>query len=139
MAMEVAEVGGFTQLSVLRSAEKSPHLVIKDVTAAAWVAPSSLIYSTSPLYGSPGLYRFDCDHMTSTVLVGPRNKTADYPNGTDYFELHAVPVSAQGKLYYYYAPEVDSVDFATFHSPKHLYRVGFDGKHLERVAVSIVD
>ncbi len=64
-----------------------------------------ILYSTSPIYGVAGIWRFDPKTEANSKLITV-GKNA-------YVELLDLDVSA-GRLRYYYAPHVDSVKFDTF-------------------------
>jgi len=109
-----------------------PHSVqVQDVSGVAWKSGSELIYSVSPIYGQPGIYVYDCIHQKNTRIVAPRNLNTHYPAGADYFELKGI--SNTDVIHFYYAPEVDDVDFAKFRSIRYLYQVKVDGSDMKRV------
>jgi hypothetical protein len=107
----IANLGGFHILEIIKDG-KVIHR-IDDINAMVWIDDNKVLYSVSPIYGNPGIFIFDCKEITESVLVSPVNLTFAYPNGTDYFEL--VEYSHLTKaFFYYYASDVNSVDFSTF-------------------------
>jgi len=105
--------------------------MVKDVTGIAWAGAKELVYSTSPVYGDPGLYLYDCESNRSKRILGPRTRDKAYPKGADHFELRGVS-NANSVLLFYYQPDVDSIDFNEFRTPGNLYQVQLDGKRFEK-------
>ena len=131
VALSVASMGGFW---VLRSGgEARGRLRVDDVNGMAWVGRHTLAYTTSPIYGVPGVYVYACGAPSPKRIVGPRTLSKAYPDGQDYFELHRVTTKEPITLYFYYAPNVDKVDFTKFRTPASLYQVRLDGSNFGRV------
>ncbi len=126
--LSVNDLGGFVVLSVTQMGTNIAE-VIKDVTGISWVTESLLIYSVSPIYGNPGVYILDCATKETKRIVAPKNTNAAYPNGTDYFELYRV---SGEKAYFYYAPDVNSVQFKEFRSRSFLYQSNLDGSETRK-------
>ncbi len=125
VTVSVSAMGGFKVLELSLASN------VEDVTGLYWISASELAYSVSPVYGRPGIYIYDCQHKQSHRIVRPKHIDAQYPRGADYFELSN---SKNGVIYYFYAPNVDDVDFANFRSEQFLYRVNQDGSRRQRVA-----
>ena len=106
------ENGGFNVLSI-RLDKQTPLMEVADITGVIWDSPNKLIYSVSPIYGFPGIFIFDCSDKQSRTIVKAINTDQAYPEGADYFELLQLE---DNKLLYYYAKDIDEVDFRTFRS-----------------------
>src|SRR5262249_37122570 len=97
----------------------------------AWASDNALVYSVSPIYGTPGIFMFDCASKETRRLVGPVTVDKAYPQGADYFELKKL--SPEKKLvYFYYAPDVDAVDFTQFRTDRNLFQVSIDGTEFQK-------
>ena len=109
--------GGFLQLFLGKDQGHLAHIA-DDVTAITWVTPHTLVYSVSPVYGSPGIYLVKCYRgRMPTLLVGAEHRDKAYPQGSDYFELSSIVKST---LNYYYAGNVDTIDFLQLRADKNL-------------------
>jgi hypothetical protein len=109
-----------------------PNLVqVEDVSGLVWRDGSQLVYSVSPIYGKPGIYLYDCRVQKSTRIVAPKNVNEHYPAGADYFELKTIDNT--GLIRFYYAADVDDVDFTKFRSASFLYAVKPDGSGMRAV------
>jgi len=117
--------GGFHQLQLPAHRD-----VVKDVTAIIMLENDELAYSVSPIYGKPGIFIFDCIAKKTRRIVAPRHLDAAYPDGADYFELHAL---RNGQIEFYYAPNVDTTDFNTLRTPAHLYHMTVLGSGVRTV------
>ena len=126
--LAVSDLGGFIVLSVMQTGARIAE-GIKDVTGISWVTETLLIYTVSPIYGNPGVYVLNCTTRETKRIVTPKNLNAAYPEGTDYFELYRVSAD---KAYFYYAPDVDSVDFKDFRSRSSLYQSNLDGSEVRK-------
>lgn len=116
--LEVSPQGGFLQLSVQTSTDHLVH-VADDVTGLLWINEKVLVFSSSPIYGEPGIFEVTCDgeRANQNVLVHPISINPDYPNGADYFELKEI----KGRnLHFYYGADVDNIDFNEFRTEKYL-------------------
>lgn len=113
--------GGFLQLSVQSSTGKLVHMA-NDVTGFLWANEKSLVFSSSPIYGKPGVFEVTCDRERPTLemLVGPKNINSAYPDGADYFELKEIKGRS---LNFFYGADVDSIDFNEFRTKKYLHSV----------------
>ena len=119
--LKVSPQGGFLQLSIQTSMGKLIHMA-DDVTGFLWVDEKSLVFSSSPIYGKPGVFEVTCNHERSTLrrLVEPKNINSAYPDGSDYFELKEI----QGRsLQFFYGDDIDSIDFNEFRTKKYLHSV----------------
>lgn len=125
-ALTPNSMGGFLILTLTGNASKA--IVQDDVTGIAWVDGGSLVFTASPVYGNPGVYVYSCGKGRVTRIVDPRNSSKAYPEGADYFELTGISNGSPHIVFFYYAPDVDEVDFSNFRSPRHLYRVDLDGR-----------
>ena len=121
--------GGFVRLH-LPAARKSGSRTVDDVTGVAFTANGMVVYTTSPIYGRPGVFRFDCTKKSTHRLVGPRHFESSYPAGLDYFELAKV---VDANIFYYYAPDVNQVDLAKLRNASNLYTVDLSGSNVRRV------
>jgi hypothetical protein len=119
-------MGGYKVLQLRDSVQ------VPDVSGLSWIDPHTLVYSVSPIYGRPGIYVYDCIDKRIRRIVAPTNTDSRYPDGTDYFELK--DIRKGGVIYFYYAPDVDQVDFRTFRSRRFVYRVWADGSGMRKVA-----
>lgn len=127
--LESSTMGGYSVLS-------ADHLgmnEIDDVTGVAWASPVLLVYTVSPIYGKPGVYLYDCIGHKSKRIVDPKNINTFYPDGADYFELYRVDGSI---IFFYYAADVDSVNFREFRSQSFLFQVNLNGSNFIRASDS---
>lgn len=77
-----------------------------------WAPKSVLIYSVSPIYGKPGIYKYDCKDHVSKIIVKPENRNKYYPDGSDYFELSRITLMCNKLIInYFYVRDVDSPEF----------------------------
>jgi hypothetical protein len=110
VALKKSLQGGFMQL-----------YLADDVTAFAWASPSVVVYSVSPVYGSPGVFLAKCAAPRKvTVLVAPSNIDRAYPKGADYFEIRSI---TGHQIEYFYGDDVDKIDFTQLRSDKNLRRI----------------
>jgi len=128
-SITVSDLGGFHELAIDKNPNSRTKAIsrVRDVTGMQWVTPRKLVYSTSPIYGKPGLYLFDCISTKTKRVVGPRTITKAYPDGADYFELYSGASSSEEKIYFYYGPNVDEIDFGNFRRLQYLHSVRSDG------------
>lgn len=124
-SIDVSEMGGFLILSAGRLHGAKRH-VVRDITGMAWAGSWDLIYTVSPIYGKPGLFRLNCSTMVEHKVVPPRTFSRAYPDGADYFELESVEVLGVVKARFYYTPDVDEADFASFRSLQNQRVVDFN-------------
>lgn len=114
--LKKSEKGGFLKL-LLDSDHKHAMQVADDVTAIVWISPKLLAYSTSPIYGKPGIFVVACSDSSVSKLVAPKTIDSSYPDGADYFEIQSAD---ENQIKYYYGPDVDKIDFAQFRTDKNL-------------------
>src|ERR1700731_3729849 len=89
-SLKTSSQGGFLELYIGHDQDHLAH-VAEDVTGIAWASPTSLVFSVSPVYGSPGIFLATCsDKPQVKMLVGPKNIDKAYPQGADYFELRSI-------------------------------------------------
>jgi len=126
-SLKISEMGGFLNLFICRQSGKcvDPD-VAKDVTGIAWLNGNNLVYTVSPIYGKPGIFLLTCASGKTKRIIGPKTINKAYPDGADYFELQGAS-SSDSKIYFYYAPDIDLVDFNKFRSREFLYEVRLDG------------
>lgn len=124
--LKVSEWGDMT-LSVIKKNDKNSINAIKDITGVVWLGENQLFYSVSPIYGKPGIFSFDCTSMLIKQVLRPRTINKAYPDGADYFELQDAVPGAKGIIYFYYASDVDTIDFKQFRTEGFLYQVSLDG------------
>ena len=119
--LKVSPQGVFLKLSVQLSTGKLVHMA-DDITGFLWANEKSLVFSSSPIYGKPGVFEVICDRdrLTLEMLVGPKNINSAYPDGADYFELKKIK---DRSLQFFYGADVDSIDFNAFRTKKYLHSV----------------
>jgi hypothetical protein len=128
-SLEPSDQGGFLVLTFPRGRNDR----ILDVTGIAWASDRVLVYTTSPLYGHPGIYLYNCGSRKTKQLVAPRTVVKAYPEGADYFELQRISINSPTIIYSYYAPDVDKEDFKNFRTVSHLFEVHLDGTGFKKV------
>lgn len=107
---------------------------VSDVSGLGWLSRSSLAYSVSPVYGKPGIYVYNCDQKRVARIVAPRKTDGHYPHGAEYFELKVV---SNGRIYFYYAPDVDEINFRSFRTKSFLHSVNSDGSDFRKITSKI--
>lgn len=115
----VSSLGGFKVCEIVEG-ENQIHRV-EDITALIWIGETEILYSVSPIYGKPGIFVFDCKTKLKRVIVKPKNLISAYPNGADYFELKDY-LSSKKEFSYYYASDIDSVDFKKFRNKNNILK-----------------
>jgi len=120
ISLTTSDKGGFLRLGFQGARAR----LVNDVTGVGYLTSNLVIYTVSPIYGRPGVYSYDCRSHRSKRIVSPRTKNEAYPDGADFFELKSL---GKRVIYFYFAPDVDSVDFATFRIDSFLYEVRPDG------------
>lgn len=123
IVLEISEMGGYLELTIN---PPSTHL-FKDITAIAWVSPDVLLFTVSPIYGKPGVFLFNCVSKQIRRIVGPKTTNKSYASGADYFELHGFSKTNDQEFYFYYAPDVEAIDFSRFRTEEYLFRSRLDG------------
>ena len=111
----VSGMGGFKELALFSG--KGVSRSIRDVTGLAFIGESTLVYTVSPIYGKPGVFKYNCATRKITVLARPVTIDKGFPHGADYFELHSVE---NKRICYYYSMDVDTTDFYTFRREENL-------------------
>lgn len=86
--VEIISLGGFRVLSLPSKSGKRRR--VGDVNSYAFTVTGELLYSVNAIYGSPGIYRFNCDSTNLRRLISPKHIDKAYPRGTDFFELAGV-------------------------------------------------
>ena len=119
--LKVSPQDGFLKLYVQLSTGKLVHMA-DDVTGFLWANEKSLVFSSSPIYGKPGVFKVTCDRERPTLemFVGPKNINSAYPDGADYFELQEIKGH---NLQFFYGTDVDSINFNEFRTKKYLHSV----------------
>jgi hypothetical protein len=103
-------MGAGIDLFVMKQYE--PIFYAADITGYLWIN-NLLIYSSLPLYGSGGIYKYNPMMETrSSVVDGKSN---------EYFELKSVS-SKTKKLAYYHSDDIRHVDAARLKAPKEAVR-----------------
>jgi hypothetical protein len=128
ISLVTSEMGGFIQL-ILPFQREQKH-IIDDVTGVAYLSDNLLVYTVSPVYGRPGVYLYDCLSKHIKRIASPKTKNKGYPNGADYYELQDWRESL---IRFYYAPDVDSIDFSKFRTDDFLYEVHSDGSKFKKM------
>lgn len=126
--LTISSLGGDFTLSV-SGMSTTIEQGIRDITGIAWATTNHLLYSVSPIYGKPGIYILDCTTKETKRIISPVNFNIAYPNGADYFELHRLHTE---KIYFYYTPDVDSINFKEFRSRLFLFQANLDGSEVEK-------
>jgi hypothetical protein len=114
----------------------SGRLRAKDVTGMIWFGGHTLVYTGGPIYGIPGVYVYSCDSDKVKRIIAPRTITKAYPDGADFFELEGISSGKPATVYFYYAPDVDKVNFETFLTPAFLYQVHLDGSEFRKAQLT---
>ncbi len=122
-ALKTSERGGFLILTT----GKNVRISVNDVTGMIWASDKTLVYTTSPIYGKPGMYVFDCNSNHMKRIVSPGTITKAYPDGADYFELQGISRGNPPIVHFYYVPDVDKADFNKFRMPAYFFQVRLDG------------
>lgn len=105
---------------------------VDDVTGVAFFGSANLVYSVSPVYGSPGVFRFNCKSGVISAIVRPRTFSQAYPKGADYFELKRIR-EADNLIYFYYVPDVDGPGMErVLEGTEHLFEVLTDGREMRK-------
>ncbi len=120
---------GDTTLLLVKYNGTSISEEVIDITGAAWLTDSYLIYTVSPIYGKPGVYSFNCVTREIKRLVIPKTIDAASPDGADYFELYSLSVD---KIYFYYSPDAGKTNFEEFRSKKYLFQCNLDGNQFKK-------
>lgn len=126
--VEISARGGYRVMSSISKSDKKQE--IRDVNSYAATSHGSVVYSVGAIYGVPGIYLLNCASGVVQRLVGPRKIDKAYPKGADYFELLGVK---GGVIYFYYAPDVDTVDVQAIKSQNNLYETDFCGRSFKKV------
>lgn len=120
LVLEVSQLDAGRELIELRDASGSVLWSRDDdVSSVLWLPDASgFVFSTSPVYGVPGLHLFAVASRQVTKLVGARRSgLPGYPDGADWFSACAVrEVDGRFALDYVYYPHVDSAAFEQFPS-----------------------
>jgi hypothetical protein len=122
--------GGFLILNIVSKSNGRRSNAINYVTGIVWIGENELLYTVSPIYGIPGVFIFDCRQMKTKKILGSKTINKAYPYGADYFKLKDF---SQGKIYLYYAPDVEKANFYEFETKKYLYQVKLDGTGFKKV------
>ena len=129
VSLQVSGMGGHTLLLLPSRAPQKQE--IEDVSGVAYRSNDTLIFTVSPIYGKPGIFVYDCMSKLKKQIVKPHTINEAYPDGADFFELQEI---RENTIYFYYAPDVDSVDFTKFRNQGSLYAVNIDGSGFSRAA-----
>jgi hypothetical protein len=127
------DMGGYLRLSVENRHNKLRSYEVNDITGLSWLTEDELLYSVSPIYGSPGIYLLKCTSMKIVRIIGPKKVNKAFPYGADYFELRGFSKGITGKVYFYYSPDVDLVNFNKLRTNKYLYEVNLDGSDFSKI------
>lgn len=87
------------------------------IMRSAYISGERHVFTTSPIYGHPGIFILNCKSGNVAQIVKPKNIDKSYPYGADYFELSKIE---KGKVFFYYSANVDQTDFNSFRSKKNL-------------------
>jgi Tol biopolymer transport system component len=85
-----------------------------------WHTKKNILYfAGSPIYGKPGIYKWDIEENKTEKIVKPKNITKAFPDGFDCFIL--LSISPDNRyLYYYHSPTKQT---ANIQDIEHLYYV----------------
>lgn len=129
ISLTISDKGGFTQLQL--QSKSQDKKVVNDVTGVAYISNERLVYTTSPIYGTPGVFIYDCVSKNIRRIVGPKKIDKAYPQGADYFELYGIE---KNKIYFYYSSDVDQINFDSFRTREFLFEVLVNGSALKKVS-----
>ena len=119
----VSNLGGFKVCEIVEAGKLIYR--VKDINGLIWISKTEILYSVSPIYGKPGIFVFDCKLRRKKAIVKPANFNTAYPDGADYFELKEYLFSEKA-FSYYYAVDIDLVDFKIFRNEKSLLLKRFE-------------
>lgn len=124
-----SNMGGFLVLSLVTGAESDEvGELAADVTGVAWADDETVVFTTSPVYGSPGLFLWRCGATEPRRLVGAAHRSPAYPQGSDYFELVRLEIDDAPRAVFLMTPNVDTTDFALLRQdPSYLFQVQLEG------------
>jgi len=125
-----AMAGGGISLTIVSKSDDRRSDPIDAVTGIAWISENKLLYSVSPIYGIPGIFVFDCRKMKAKRILGPKTCRKGWSDGDDNFELKKF---SEGMIYFYYAPDVELVDYQEFITKEYLYQINLDGTGFKKV------
>lgn len=60
--------------------------------------------------------------------MAPVTVDSAYPKGADYFELEGIMLGPVPRIRFYYAPDVDTVDFSKFRTAPFLRQIEVDAR-----------
>lgn len=132
-SLETNKMGGFLTLYVSSKSDKRNIQTTNDITGLVWISDDKLVYTVSPIYGRPGIFLFNCVSKKKKRILGPKTINKSYPAGADFFELEGFSSKANNVILFYYASDVDLVDFSKFRSKEFLYQVDLNGKGFKKV------
>lgn len=133
-SLQIAELGGYPVLTITKRPKGRYIEPIEDVSGMAWETADRLVFTVSPIYGRPGVFVFSCSTQRIRRLVAPKTFGDATPDGADYFELQSLKLGMKGKIRFYYAPDIERIDFNVFPRETDLFEVNFDGTGFSRVA-----
>lgn len=134
-SLHIHEMGGFNVLTIIQTSNINDKFIVNDVSGIVWIGINELVYTTSPIYGKPGVFTFDCLKFKTYRLVSPRSFDKHYPDGTDFFELKRVIKDNKNIIQFYYSPDVRNTDFKRFRTNEYLYQVNMDGTGFKKVQI----
>lgn len=71
-----------------------------------WETEENILYfAGSPIYGIPGIYKWDIEENKIERIVKPKNITKAFPDGFDYFVLLSISPNNRYLYYYHSLPE----------------------------------
>lgn len=78
-----------------------------DITGLAWISKDEVLFSTSSIYGSPGIYRYRLRPAKEETIVPSRAHDAAYPEGKDFFKLISV---SENEVTFWYCADIEKLD-----------------------------
>jgi len=103
----------------------------EDLSGMAWISRDRLVFISSSIYGTPGLFLYVCGEDSARTIVGSHSKDSGHYEDVDYFELIRVGVGDNPELVFRYFPDVDSLGPAGTTEGGTVVRVRADGRGLK--------
>lgn len=91
----------------IRFARSKPPKSARNVTALVWLNAHEILYSTTAIYGQPGIYAYNLRTAQERTVVPSRVRDAASPQGADFFKLIAI---SGNELTFWYCADADKVD-----------------------------
>ena len=82
----------------------------ENVTGIAWITRNRLVFTSSAVYGIPGLFLYVCGEDSARAIVKSRRNDPWYPDGCDDFELIRVGKGNNPVIIFRWFAHIDSVE-----------------------------